>query len=197
MTTTATAYAPDARLDQLANLPIQHCAMLNNPTLFTDKGSLYLIVECLGFVGTKLDFAHSSVQVFATAPAGDPKTWSWRHAGKLADVSLAKELGAETIQQPDVSRASDGTPMLIVTRAHADPSLQVGTAGEGCSAVELVSIDPPSLKRDCEGHVVVRGRIDGANFGACSHEARSSTGIVSHFQGQKTPFRIYASGLRP
>ena len=53
VTGTADVYEPDVRLDQLADLPLSHCAMLNNPTLFTQNGTLYLIVECLAFEGTQ------------------------------------------------------------------------------------------------------------------------------------------------
>jgi hypothetical protein len=195
---TASAYRPDVRLDQLAGVPLQHCAMLNNPTLFAKDGTLYLIVECLAFVGTTLDFAQSTTRVFATAPAGPPSTWTWRHAGVLADHGLARELGGDTIQQPDVSLAADGRPIAIVTPAHADAAVAVGTVGDGCVALELGSIDPPALARNCSGGVVVRARIQGSGVGACTHDPRSATGIVATSQGAGGgTFMIRASGARP
>ncbi len=195
---TAPVYRPDVRLDQLAGVPIARCAMLNNPTLFAKDGTLYLIVECLAFVGTTLDFAQSTTQVFATAPAGPPSTWRWRHAGVLAEHGLARELGDDTILQPDVSLAADGRPIAIVTPAHADAAVAVGTVGDGCVALELLSIDPPVLARDCSGRVVVRARIDGSGVGACTHDLRSATGIVATTQaaGGGT-WMIHASGARP
>jgi len=192
---TAAVYRPDVRLDQLAGVPLARCAMLNNPTLFAKDGTLYLIVECLAFVGTTLDFAQSTIQVFATVPGGPPSTWRWRHAGVLADHGLARELGDETIQQPDVSLAADGRPIVIVTPAHADAALAIGDVGDGCVALELLSIDPPALARDCSGLVVVRARIGGSPVGACTHDPRSATGIVATAGGG--PWMIRASGARP
>ena len=192
---TAPAYRADVRLDQLAGVPLARCAMLNNPTLFAKDGTLYLIVECLAFVGTTLDFAQSTTRVFATVPGGPPSTWSWRHAGVLADHGLARELGDETIQQPDVSLAADGRPIAILTPAHADAAVEVVTVGDGCVALELVSIDPPAVARDCSGHVVVRARIEGSFVGACTHDPRSASGVVATAGGG--PWMIHASGARP
>ncbi len=195
---TAATYRPDVRLDQLAGLPLARCAMLNNPALFAKDGRLYLIVECLAFVGTTLDFAHSTTQVFATVPTGPPAGWIWRHAGMLADHGLAQELGDDTIQQPDVSLAAAGTPILIVTPAHADAAAQVGTRGDGCVALELASIDPPALARDCSGQAIVRARVDGAGVGACTHDPASVTGIVSTTKADiDGSWTIRASGARP
>lgn len=78
VSTTASVYNPAVQLDRLAGLPIQHCAMLNNPALFARHETLYLVVECLAFVRTTLDFKHSSIQVFATRPEGPPAQWTWR-----------------------------------------------------------------------------------------------------------------------
>lgn len=198
VTNTAAAYAPNVRLDQLAGLPVQHCAMLNNPTLFTRNQTLYLIVECLAFVGTTPDYANTSMQVFATDPSGPPASWTWRHAGKLADHALATELGNDTILQPDVSLAADGTPIALITPAHIDTKFQVGTVGDGCVAIELASIDPPALARDCAGNVVIRRRVTGTGVGACTHDRNSATGIVATSQGPSGGnWMIHASELRP
>ena len=183
VTGTHSAYQPDVRLDQLAGLPVQHCAMVNNPTLFAQGQTLYLIVECLAFVGQTPDYANTSTQVFATNPAGAPQAWTWRHAGELADHAIATELGNDTILQPDVSLAADGTPLWLVTPAHIDTSVQVGTVGDGCVALELDSIDPPQLARDCHGDLVVRARITGTAVGACTHDRGSATGIIATSNG--------------
>lgn len=198
VTNTAAAYAPNVRLDQLAGLPVQHCAMLNNPTLFTRNQTLYLIVECLAFVGTTPDYVNTSMQVFATIPSGVPTSWTWRYAGKLADHALATELGNDTILQPDVSLAADGTPIALITPAHIDTSVQVGTVGDGCVAIELASIDPPALARDCTGNLVIRRRVTGIGVGACTHDRNSATGIVATSQGSSGGnWMIRASRLRP
>jgi hypothetical protein len=195
---TAAAYQPNVRLDQLAGLPIQHCAMLNNPTLFTRNQTLYLVVECLAFVGTTPDYPNTSTQVFATDPSGPPASWTWRYAGKLADHSIATQLGNDTILQPDVSLAADGTAIALFTPAHIDTSFQVGTVGDGCVAIELASIDPPVLKRDCAGNLVIRRRVTGTGVGACTHDRNAVTGIVATSQGPAGGnWMIRASGLRP
>lgn len=198
VTATSMAYAPDVRLDQLAGLPQQRCALLNNPTLFAQAGDLYLIVECLAFIGATPDLARNTIQVFATTPTGTPSTWVFRYVGQLADSALAADYRAEVVQQPDVSRASDGTLMLLVTPASADTSVAVGQLGDGCVALELTSIDPPLLRRSPADDPVMLGRVTGTGTGACTYSAASSTGILLAEQG--TSQRIWSvliSGLMP
>jgi hypothetical protein len=198
VTNTHDAYDPDARLDQVAGLPVAHCAMLNNPTLFARDATLYLVVECLAFVGQVADYANTSTQVFATVPSGAPSTWTWRHAGELADHAIATELGGDTILQPDVSLGADGALVALVTPAHVDAASPVGTTGDGCVALELESIDPPQLARDCGGSLVVRKRVTGLGVGACTHDRASTTGIVATSQGATGGnWAIRASGLHP
>ncbi|MGQ0585659.1 MAG: hypothetical protein ACT4PK_00445 [Gammaproteobacteria bacterium] len=198
VTGTHGAYQPNVRMDQLAGLPLQHCAMLNNPTLYAQDQTLYLIVECLAFVGTTADYANTTTQVFATNPAGAAPTWTWRHVGKLGDVQLAAELNNDTILQPDVSRAADGALVWLVTPAHVDANSPVGTVGDGCVALELESIDPPALARDCRGDPVVRARITGLGVGACTHDRLSATGIIATSQGATGGnWAIRASGVGP
>ncbi len=198
VTNTHAAYAPNVRLDQLAGLPIQHCAILNNPTLFAQAPTLYLIVECLAFVGPIPDYANTTMQVFATTPVGVPTSWTWRYAGKLGDAQLAADLGNDTIRQPDLSLADDGTPIALVTPAHIDATSPTGTVGDGCVALELDSIDPPVLARDCSGNPVVRARINGTKVAACTHDRGSATGILAHSEGTTGGnWALRASGVEP
>ena len=194
---TAATYGADARLDVLAGLPLTRCAMLNNPALFASSGTLYLVVECLAFVGPSLDVASSTTQVFATTPAGPPPTWAWRHVGRLAGQELARELGADTVLQPELARAADGTPLFIVTPADEDPTLVVGTVGKGCVALELESLDPPALLRDCEGRAVSRARVTGTGIGACAHDPVSQAGIIATSKIGDGGWTLHASRLRP
>jgi hypothetical protein len=116
----------------------------------------------------------------------------------LADHRLAVELADDTIQQPEVSRAADGTLIALFTPAHADAAVQVGTVGDGCLALELSSIDPPVLARDCAGKVVVRAEVRGTGVGACTHDPASATGIAVTSQGiTGGNWVIRRSGLRP
>jgi len=198
VSTTAAAYAPNVRLDQLAGLPIQYCAMLNNPTLYAQSPTLYLVVECLAFVGPIPDYANTTTQVFATDPVGAPTSWTWRYAGKLGDAQLAADLGNDTIRQPDVSLADDGSLIALITPAHIDAASPTGTVGDGCVALELDSIDPPALARDCGGNPIVRARITGAGVGACTHDARAATGIIATSQGASGGnWALRASGVEP
>ncbi len=197
VSTTAAVYAPSVRVDELAGLPIQYCAILNNPSLFARDGTLYLTVECLAFVGKTPDFAHSTLQTLAATPSGDPQTWSWRHVGTLADHALAEQLGADTIQQPEVAEAEDGTLLLLLTPAHADPTATTGAVPDGCAALELASMDPPALRRDCAGKAVVRGRLTGTGVGSCAYDAASTTGVLATtLQASGPRFVLDASGMK-
>lgn len=198
VTNTHAAYGVDVRLDQLAGIPVAQCAMLNNPTLYAQGTTLYLIVECLAFVGQTPDYTNTTTQVFATTPSGTPSTWTWRHAGELADDSIATELGNDTIRQPDVSRAADGSLVVLLTPAHIDANSPTGTTGDGCVALELDSIDPPRLARDCDGNLVIREQVGGVGVSACSHHALSATGIVTHTEAATgSNWRIRVSDLHP
>ena len=200
VTNTHAAYGVDVRLDQLAGIPVAQCAMLNNPTLYAQGTTLYLIVECLAFFpGTPdPDYTNTTTQVFATVPSGLPTTWTWRHAGELADDAIATELGTDPIRQPDVSRAADGTLIALLTPAHIDAGSPTGTTGDGCVALELDSIDPPRLARDCNGDLVIRERVSGAVVGACTHHALSATGIVGHSEAATHGnWQIPVSDLHP
>lgn len=198
VSTTASVYKPAVQLDRLAGLPIQHCAMLNNPALFARHETLYLVVECLAFVRTTLDFKHSSIQVFATRPEGPPAQWTWRHVGRLAGHELAEELDADTIQQPEIARGADGRMLALFTPAHKDPAIKVGTVGEGCLALEMESMDPPTLARDESGHVIVRAAVRGTHVASCTYDRTSATGIVAVSTGPRNGnWTLRASKLRP
>jgi len=197
VSTTAAVYGATTRLDQLAGLPVQRCAMLNNPALFVRGLTLYLLVECLAFSGSTLDFANTTAQLFATTPSGPPVSWTWRHAGTLAGVSLAQELQDDTVQQYGLTVGAGGAVLVLVTPAHGDPASQTGVIGDGCVALELASLEPPVLRRDCAGRAVVRARLPGPGVQSCAHDAASVSGLVPHVQLPGTPWRIVSSGLRP
>ncbi len=156
-----------------------------------------VMLAALPFMGTTLDFENTTTQVFATTPTGAPGTWTWRHAGMLADHSLALELGADTIQQPEMSRAADGTPLIILTPANDDTAVVVGTTAQGCVALELESVEPPTLRRDRDGRAVVRTSISGTGIGACTHDPESLTGIITTSKVGDGSWTIHASGARP
>jgi len=194
---TSQKYSPHILLDRLAGLPIQKCAMLNNPALFVQNGILYLIVEALAFNRTTADHKNTTIQVFGCRPVGKPQSWIWRHIGMLTDHSLTEDLGCDTILQPEVTHASDGRLLLIVTPAVIDNSVQVQTRGLGCAVLEMDSIDPPRIKRDKNKKPVIRAVIDNPDYCACTYDPYSATGILGHRQRQGTYYTIHATGLRP
>ena len=198
VSTTAPVYKSVVQLDRLAGLPIQHCAMLNNPALFARHETLYLVVECLAFVRTTLDFKHSSIQVFATRPDGSPTQWTWPHVGKLAGYELAEKMDAETIQQPEIALGADGRMQALFTPAHKDARIKVGTVGDGCVALELSSMNPPTLAQDEAGNVIIRAYVHGTHVAACTYDRMSATGIVATSTGLRNGnWILRASMLRP
>ena len=96
-----------------------------------------------------------------------------------------------------MSRAADGTPLVILTPANDDDAVAVGTTAEGCVALELVSLEPPRLRRDCDGRAVVRTLITGTGIGACTHDSESLTGIITTSKIGDGSWTIHASDTRP
>ena len=88
--------------------------------------------------------------------------------------------------------------VALITPAHIDAASPTGTVGDGCVALELDSIDPPALARDCSGNPIVRARITGAGVGACTHDPASLTGIIATSQGAAGGnWALRASGVEP
>ncbi len=201
VSTTASVYHPTERLDLLAGLPWKQCAMVNNPALFAKDNTLYLAVDCLAFTGTppdmESDWDHQTVQLFATEPAGPPSSWQWRHVGALGGKELAERLGGQLLQQPELEEGSNGQAFFLVTLAEPDPSVVVGTAPLGCVAVEVASLEPPSLAEHCNGNLRVLARLDHRELGACTYDPNSATGMLAHHGYEGSPFRLYATGLSP
>ena len=73
----------------------------------------------------------------------------------------------------------------------------VGTTGKGCVALEIETLEPPTLRRDCEGRTASRASITGAGIGACTHDPVSLTGIIATSKFGDGNWTIHASGLRP
>lgn len=195
--TTASAYGPTARLDALSP-SLAGCAFWNNPSLALEGGRLFVLTECMEFDGSTVSDARSRVVVFSTVPTGPPAGWVWRYDGVLADRAVAEELGGARVVSPDVSGATGGRRMLLLS-LHSG----AGLVNQGCVGVELTSLSPPTLART-NGRLRVLARVtnqaDPAWYtGACSHQSASSTGIVAaaavNSNGLQSELR--ATGLRP
>jgi hypothetical protein len=196
MTSTASGWNADVRLDQLAAGALSDCSIWNNPAIFAQAGKLYLITECVPF-GNE----NGRVIVFSTVPDGIPSSWSWTYLGVLADHATAAELGADALLMPEVDVAEDGTTLLaLLSPARRHPS---GTlVSYACLALELASIDPPLFRAGCDGGLVTRMDLeagpdlaDGGKLGACSYDARSATGVLMFTQTQN--FALRSSSARP
>lgn len=196
---TASVYGVHARLDTLSP-EVRACAIWNNPAIAVVDGLLYVMPECLEIVRGDVDDATRRIVVFRTRPDGPPASWQWEYAGVLAGVPLATELGGLWLVSANISRAADGSLLMIVT-----PVGGAAKVGQGCAGIELASIDPPRVRRDEAGRAVVRARQTAAassdwHTGACTHDAASSTGLVTvaaTTAGSRLRAELRASGLRP
>ena len=199
--TTNAAYGVHARLTALSP-QLAGCGFWNNPAIAYEGNRLYLIAECLEFDGTVLNETRSRMVVFRTDPNGPPASWSWEYAGVIADRALAAELGSARLLSADISRSRDGALLLVVALG----GFSTSSAGQGCHALELASIDPPAVRRDAAGKPVVRGIETAAadagwHTGACTHDPNSSTGMIAvaatTAAGGGLQAELRATGLRP
>lgn len=197
VSSTAPVYQPDLALDQLVGRPFQDCAMANNPTLFAQEQTLYLAFECLSFLGPAFRPNRSTVQLIATEPDGDPSTWNWRHAGILADGATFAELGADYLQQPDLALGSRNEILLTLTPARENPD-GLENIHEGLRVLELDSLEPPTLVRDCRAELLVHAAMDTEGVGGCGYSAESATGLMCHsVQTGTEPRHLHVTRTHP
>jgi hypothetical protein len=196
--TTATAYGVTARLTDLSPA-LAGCAFFNNPAIAALDIRLYLVAECMEFDGGAVSAARSRIVVFRTLPQGPAPGWTWEYVGVLAGRAVAQELGAERLVSPEISRASEGSLLFL-----AAPQSGAALLGQGCVALELASLDPPTIRRGPTGSPVVRASQTatadaGWHTGACSHDAASTSGIVSVAATTAGGLRaeLLSTGLRP
>jgi hypothetical protein len=196
MTSTASGWNVDARLDQDAGGALSDCSIWNNPALFAQAGKLYLVTECVPFGSPA-----GRVVVFSTVPDGTPASWSWSYLGVLADRATATEFGADAVLMPEVDLSEDGTTLLaLLSPARREPSGML--VSYACRALELASIDPPLFRRGCDGGLVTRADLeasadlaDGGKLGACSYDRHSATGILMFSKTQN--FALRSSDAHP
>jgi len=195
---TADAWDADVALDALSGLDdVRDCGFVNNPSLFAEDQTLYLVFECLAFRAGAVAPEHTTIQLVATEPAGAPETWTWRHVGRLADGDTFAELGVDLLQQPDLARGSDGAILFTVTPGGDDPD-SVAPLHDGFLVLELASLDPPRLARGCDGGLRVRARMPTPTLGGCTYAAESATGVLCHsLQTMTEPRHLWISGVHP
>jgi hypothetical protein len=159
------------------------CDLWNEPALAVVEPELFLVVRCLALASGGKPLPASSPQVvFATTAQGAPVTWRWRYVGRLAAADEAVELGGVGLTQIDLATGADGQLLAVLTPDSY--SAQLGAfIHYGCRVVEVASLDPPALRRDGDGLLIVRAAVDASDLapygpGACSYDAASSTGVL-------------------
>lgn len=153
----------------------------NEPSLYYEDGTLYLVMVSF-HLKNRSDISRDSVEVFATRPEGAPSSWHWEYKGKLAGKNEASFLQATRLTQIDISRGMQGKLLLI-----ASPDDWNEAAGDynhkGCVALEIASLEKPSLKKNVDGRLVLHARIwdsraNELGSAACSYVPGSVTGIL-------------------
>lgn len=184
---------------------LARCTLWNEPALHFDDGTLYLAARCLPLErdGTP-DVARGSLEVFATEPDGEPGSWRWRYAGRLAGAEEASELGGDGLTQLELAEGRDGALLAIVTPDRWHPT-EKEFVHLGLRILEVASLEEPELVRGDDGHLVVRAVVTASDLeplgpGAGAYEPTADVGVVL-MRRDIGPARLVASlhdtGLHP
>lgn len=184
---------------------LSDCVAWNEPALLAEDETLYLALRCLALgPGGTPDVTRSPIVVFATEPAEADPTWEWRYVGELAGTEEATELGGKGVTQIDFARSRDGALLAILTPDDwsAEHSEFVHY---GIRVIELESIEPPALKHDAEGKLVVRAIISASDQeplgpGAAAYHPASETGVLLMrriISEASLIASVHATGIRP
>lgn len=185
--------------DLSAELPeLADCASFTEPDLFTDGESTFLAATCMVFDGAAQDY--DATRLVLLREVGD----GWEYVGVLLSGADAQSLGADTLEQVDVSRDADGGWLLLVTPVlkSADPLHQ------GCLGLTVETFDPPVLLRDADDTPTVRLAITGEGDvlgpGLCTHDRDLPGGIVMVLSSfdldgavPDIAFGLYSTGVAP
>ena len=162
----------------------RHCSLWNEPALYYKGGELFLALSCMAFKGKTPDLERSDLVVFATRPQQpQPAQWKWRYVSKLSGALEAKELGAERLTQIDLATGMDGKLLAIVTPDTWNTDIQ-DFVHQGCRVIDVdTSGGIFKLKRDSDGHLMVRARVVATDAGeagtaACAYDPSSQTGLI-------------------
>lgn len=183
------------------------------PALYFSAGKLYLAFVCIAFdrVTQKLD--KSFIAVISTEPRGSVEEWKWKYLGKLAASKEAAELGGESLTQIELAEGRDGKLLALMTpnawksNENSDITRDAfwGFENRGCVAVEVASVDPPSLQRTADGKLAVRAFLappkKGRGNGAAAYERACETGIIITLNdivfGGHMVWSLHSTGVRP
>ena len=157
------------------------CELWNEPALYYQSNLLYLSTRCLAFTGSQIDEPNSDDEIYSTSAQGPIANWQWKYVGNLTNSSVASTFGHPGTTELDLANGSDGK-LLAIMSPEAYSSSVKDYVHYGCFAVEVASIDPPSLARDASGNLIVRAKITASDAtsgtGGCTYDPSSNTGII-------------------
>jgi len=172
------------------------CVAQTEPALFAQNGSTYLATSCLVADANGRRADQERLVLLRQEANG------YSFVGMVLDARDATDLGADVIQQADISVARDGRIILLVTPIvlGADPSHQ------GCVVFEFDDLPTARLRRDTMGMAIPRTIItadgNGLGPGLCTYDANSDTGVLLVItsvtqNGTDVEFSLRATGVHP
>jgi hypothetical protein len=161
--------------------------------------TLYLLAECLVLDGNGNGPVRARTVVVSTPHAGEPKVWTWRYLGVLADTAMARDLGFERLESGTITLGRDGKLLFL-----AVPTDRISPLDHGCVVLEIDSLNPPRIRRDATGAPVVHTRLTRLGNSTyvratCAYDPASATGLITVTATSAHRFQteLRATGLRP
>jgi hypothetical protein len=142
---------------------------------------VYVVAECLEFDGKAVSDARSRMVVLRTRPVGTPSGWTWEYVGVLADQALAREMGGERLTSATISRAADGALLFMSTPRTGPGGIPRQRLRRDRACIARPARRAPwrwwQLGRSARGRQQLP--TPAGSTGACTHDPRSASGIVS------------------
>lgn len=174
------------------------CTAFTEPALFLHGEATYLATGCIVFAGGARRPERERVALLREEEGG------YRYVGVLLNGGDARRIGADVLEQADLSVSRNGGILLTVTpiRLGKDP------AHQGCVVYEVEDFETARVKRDADGRAVPRATItadgNGLGPGLCTYDAASETGVLlvmTRMDTKSMPpdilFSLRATGVHP
>jgi hypothetical protein len=152
---------------------LSDCFAFTEPDLYSESGATYLATHCIvvDAQGERRPDLERLVLLREEASG-------YSFLGNLLTAADAADRNVDTLEQVDVSRARDGSLILLATPIDHDAATQ----HQGCVAFEIEDLAAARIRRDGSGNAVLRAVItaDGSGLGPglCTYHANSETGIL-------------------
>lgn len=173
------------------------CTIYTEPALYASATATYLATHCIviNAQGQRQETAERLVLL-------REESNGYTYLGELLNAADAAALGADKLEQADISMGRDGSVLLIVTPIEDDavpPHL-------GCVVFEIEDLEAASVNRDASGKALPRAIItgDGSGLGPglCTYHAASETGVILVIPTLATnpldaTFSMRATGIHP